>query len=283
MAQVEGGDLMVIQRGHESSPRRGSEAGFSMSGSGWGDGPWWRQSTDRRNLGVVKGLVEGTKLVRASAESFAGDFHTSRGGVEEAAKRATENLSESNPVRSSDVFLAIQAIGQTIEPNLFTGAQQTTSSEGVVEPEVKPEEVVCFAIYLYDPVHGISFSTVTQSFPLQWAEWLDASPANLQSPTAPISPSREKPSGFFGRRSEESAPPELSSYPEGIAEILRAGGADPREWAAEWIEEILSLGTGIVAQRYVARRMGVGEGGIGRGKARQEALESGGGEAARAI
>jgi len=43
------------------------------------------------------------------------------------------------------------------------------------------------------------------------------------------------------------------------------------------------LGTGIVAQRYVARRMGVGEGGIGRGKARmEEVLSDGGGEAARA-
>jgi hypothetical protein len=39
----------------------------------------------------------------------------------------------------------------------------------------------------------------------------------------------------------------------------------------------------VVAQRYVARRMGVGEGGIGRGKARvAEVLEDGGGEAARA-
>lgn len=49
------------------------------------------------------------------------------------------------------------------------------------------------------------------------------------------------------------------------------------------MEELLTLGVGVVAQRYVARRMGVGQGGIGRGKARQQVLESGGGEAARAV
>jgi hypothetical protein len=37
------------------------------------------------------------------------------------------------------------------------------------------------------------------------------------------------------------------------------GGVDPRDWVAEWLEESLSLAVGVVAQRYVARRMGVGE------------------------
>ena len=58
---------------------------------------------------------------------------------------------------------------------------------------------------------------------------------------------------------------------------------DPREWVTEWVEEVLGTGVGVVAQRYVARRMGVGEGGIGRGKMREAAIESGAGEAARAI
>ena len=40
---------------------------------------------------------------------------------------------------------------------------------------------------------------------------------------------------------------------------------------------------GIIAQRYVARRMGVGEGSIGKGKQKVETiLEEGGSEAARA-
>lgn len=280
MAQVEGGDLLVIQRGHESSLRRGSDVGLSTSTSGWGDGPWWRQSTEQRNLGVVSGLVEGTKLVRASAESFANEFYSARGGLEEATKKATENISESNPVRSSDIFLAIQAIGHTNGPYLFAGVHQGTGDQ---KPEGHTDEGVAFAIYLYDPVHNITFSTITQTFPQKWVDWLDVSPVNPQSPRGPSSPSQEKSFGIFGRRSQEGAPPEDQSIPDDIAQILREGGADPREWVAEWIEEVLALGTGIVAQRYVARRMGVGEGSIGRGKARQEVLESGAGEAARAI
>ena len=62
--------------------------------------------------------------------------------------------------------------------------------------------------------------------------------------------------------------------------MLSRVGVDPREWVAEWMEETLSLAIGNIAQRYVARRMGVGEGGIGRGKQREELIS---GEAARAL
>ncbi|CAD6593621.1 MAG: hypothetical protein ASARMPRED_007740 [Alectoria sarmentosa] len=257
MAQVEGGDLMVIQRGQESTQRRGEDAGFTgSSSSGWSDGPWWRQATEARNLGAVKGLVEGTKLSKVSAESYATDYFAPRGGLEEAAKQATEVLSATNPVRSSDIFLAIQAISQTSPKDFFGGPMsQPKSDEGIIEPE-EDDEQISFAIYLHDPIHGITFSTVTQTLPQKWTDWLDASATS------------------------ESAE---SGLPDEIAEIVNTGGVDPREWVAEWVEEVLALGVGVVAQRYVARRMGVGLGGIGRGKARQEALESGGGEAARAV
>ena len=257
MAQVEGGDLMVIQRGQESTQKRGEDAGFTgSSNSGWSDGPWWRQTTEARNLGAVKGLVEGTKLSKVSAESYATDYFAPRGGLEEAAKQATEVLSESNPVRSSDIFLAIQAISQTSTKELFDGpTARSEGDEGVVEPE-EDEELISFAIYLHDPIHGITFNTVTQTLPQKWTEWLDAL---------------------------ATSDPADSGLPDEIAEIVNTGGVDPREWVAEWVEEVLTLGVGVVAQRYVARRMGVGMGGIGKGKARQEALESGGGEAARAV
>jgi len=258
MAQVEGGDLMVIQRGQESTQKRGTDDGYTgASSSGWSDGPWWRQHTEARNLGAVKGLVEGTKLSKVSAASYSNDYFATRGGLEEAAKQATEVLSETNPVRSSDIFLAIQAISQTEPKDLFGGSasEQKKSEGGVIDPE-EDDELICFAIYLHDPIHGITFHTVTQTLPAQWIQWLDASATS------------------------DSAD---SSLPDEIAEIVNTGGVDPREWVAEWVEELLSLGVGVVAQRYVARRMGVGQGGIGRGKARQEALESGGGEAARAM
>ena len=249
---------MVIQRGQESSQRRGADAGgFTGSGSsGWRDGPWWRQTTGTRNLGAVKGLVEGTKLSRVGAESYAIEYYTAKGGLENAAKQATEVLSESNPVRTSDIFLAIQAINYTIDATLFAEPAKGEPNEGVVEQKENPDELVCFAIYLHDPIHGITFNTVSQTLPLKWLEWLDASATSEGTE---------------------------SRLPQEIAEIVESGGVDPREWVAEWVEESLSLSVGIVAQKYVAQRMGVGQGGIGRGKARQQALDAGGGEAARVI
>ncbi|KAI9670345.1 MAG: hypothetical protein M1831_006559 [Alyxoria varia] len=267
MSQVEGGDLLVIQRGSESSQRRNSEVGYTGSGgSGWSDGPWWRQNDAKRSLGTVGGLNEGTKLVRVSAESYANEYLSSRGGLEEAAKSATVSLNESNPVRSSDIFLAIQPISYAASSELFTGAtdqsaeEKTQDEKVVVDEPPKPDELVSFAIYLYDPVHSITFSTISQSFPQKWANWIDASSKS----------SIHDGSQFV---------PEL---PEEILEIIKAGGVDPREWVAEWMEECLSLAVGVVAQKYVARRMGVGEGGIGRGKRKEEAVESNAAEAARA-
>lgn len=258
MAQVEGGDLMVVQKGKEASPRRANEID-GISGritSGWNDGPWWR-SSEKRAANAVKGLTEGTKLARASAESYASEYFASRGGVEEAAKQATETLSESDPTRNSDIFLAIQAISQTASPELFTPSSAEKDTGSIKEPEQAADEVL-FAIYLHDPIHGIVYTALSQAMPSQWIEWLDAS----------------------GNTDGE--------LPESIAEIVESGGVDPREWIAEWVEEALRLAVGIVAQGYVARRMGVGEGGIGRGKMKadkgaEETVESGGGEAARAI
>ena len=261
MSQVEGGDLMVIQKGQESSPRRGSDTNHSgRPVGGWNDGPWWR-AADKRSINAVKGVSEGTKLAKASAESYSSEYFAPRGGVEEAAKAATETLSESNPTRNSDIFLAIQALSNIVADGA-TAQQDQDGIGGVKDVEdEKDREEITFAIYLHDPIHGIAFQTLSQSFPSQWVEWIDASGANGGN-----------------------------ELPESIAEIIESGGVDPREWVAEWIEETLTLGVGVVAQRYVARRMGIGEGGIGKGKGKMKAdkgasemVESGGGEVARAM
>ena len=179
--------------------------------------------------------------------------------MEQAAKQATESLTESNPVRSSDIFLAIQALTYPDDNQLFADdgradKEASTTESSVAEPKTEAEESIVFAVYLYDPLHGLSFPALSQPFPQKWAAWLDAS----------------------------SGPDNEAGLPDSIQEIIAAGGLDPREWVAEWMEEILSLSVGIVAQRYVARRMGVGEGGLGRGKRRAEG-EDISGEAARAI
>lgn len=251
MSQVEGGDLMVIQKGQEAAPRRESEGGLSNRPvGGWNDGPWWR-SGEKRSINAVQGVVEGSKLARASAEGYAGEYFASRGGVEEAAKQATETLNESNPTRNSEIFLAIQAVSQPVSKELFVAG----SSEE--QDEVEGNEIL-FTIYLHDPIHGIAFFALSQAVPAQWIEWLDASTQGMDA------------------------------LPESIQEIIESGGVDPREWVSEWIEEILSLSVGVVAQKYVAKRMGVGEGGVGKGKMRadrgaSEMIERGGGEASRAL
>jgi hypothetical protein len=211
-------------------------------------------------LGVVVGLREGTRLARVSAEAYAREFFEGRGGVEAAAKKATETLTSSNPVRSSDIFLAIQAISYQADKALFAEDARSHAEKegaGVVDPtDDEVDDLVAFAIYLHDPIHSLSFSSLSQPFPQKWASWLDA-PASTESG-------------------------EESGLPDSIREIIASGGVDPREWVSEWMEEILSLGVGVVAQRYVARRMGVGEGGIGRGKRRASGEEMAG-EAARAL
>ncbi|ORY57818.1 maintenance of telomere capping protein 1 [Pseudomassariella vexata] len=274
MSQVEGGDLLVIQRGHESSARRASDATAFYTGSsssaGWRDGPWWRQVDTPRDLGVVKGLVEGTKLCRVSAESYSTDYFAASGGVEEAQKRALEPVSEDNPVRTSDIFLAVQAILVDADTALFAGS---TTSEKEKEESVVAEDntdtQVCFAVYVLDPIHEIMYSSVSQSIPAKWIRWLDA-----PSPLTPASAESE---------GQQERLHDVMSVPEEIREIVEGGGVDPREWVAEWVEESLNLSVGVVAQRYVARRMGVGEGGFGKGKQKIEAvLHDGGGEAARA-
>lgn len=268
MSQVEGGDLMVIQRGSESSQKRSNPEGYTggslgNNNNGWSDGPWWRQNDIERNLGAVRGIIEGSKLARASAEGYGQDFFSSKGGVEEAAKQAAAVLSESNPTRSSDIFLAIQAISHTAEKEMFGAGASVEKKEDdvVVDEEAKPEELVSFAIYLHDPIHSIAFSAVSQSFPQRWSDWLDAK----------------------STASAEDGEKFVPQLPEEILEIIENDGVDPREWVAEWLEETISLAVGVVAQRYVARRMGVGEGGIGRGKRRDMVVESGAGEAARAL
>ena len=260
MAQVEGGELMVIQRGQESKQRRPSEGAYNGTNTaGWNDGPWWRDNTGKRDFGAVKGLVEGTKLAKVSAEAYANDYFTPQGGVEEAAKKATETLSESNPTRSSDIFISIQAVNYDAAADLFGGITQPQEHDkhSITEPESGPEELVCFALYLHDPVHAITFQTITQTLPQKWIHWIN--------------------------HDSTSEAEGASGLPEDVRELVNEGGVDPREWVSEWVEETLSLGVGVLAQRYVARRMGVGEGGLGRGKARQAIVDAGAGEAARAM
>lgn len=273
MAQVEGGDLMVVQRGHENTIKSPSneKSGFFSGGhstAGWRDGPWWRDVGSPRDLGLIKGLTEGTKLCRASAEAYSTEYFAASGGIEGARERAIQPVSETNPVRSSDLFLSVQAIVTDEDKELFAGAASSEKEKesSAVAEEGSNDAQVCFAVFILDPVHEIQFSAVSQAVPARWVRWLDAA--------TPLTPASSNDGSGRG---------DVENVPEEIRDIVESGGVDPREWVAEWVEEVLTLSVGVVAQRYVARRMGVGEGGIGKGKRRMEELVAdGGGEAARA-
>ncbi|CAK7207673.1 hypothetical protein SEUCBS139899_010484 [Sporothrix eucalyptigena] len=277
MSQVEGGDLLVIQRGQEAQPGGNGGEGTNGSGAaGWRDGPWWRVVHQPRDLGTVAGLREGTKLCRASAEAYANEYYAahygasddgtssdSKRGLEVARQRAAEPVSEANPVRRSDLFLAVQAL------SVDADKESDASDKGNEE-----DDLVMFAVYILDPVHDIVYHTVSQALPAKWVRWLDARPPGANTLTPATS----------GGEEDDTEEEEDYSLPDDIREIIEGGGVDPREWVAEWIEETLSLAIGVVAQRYVAHRMGVGAGSIGRGKRPLgDILADNAGEAARAV
>lgn len=161
------------------------------------------------------------KLARAATEAYAQEFI--------AKNDTTSAPSKDNPTRKSNIFLAIQ-------PTIYSQSVGATSSAAPENKEVEGEEakVVVFAIYLYDPIHTLSFATVSQALPAQWLEWLDA----------PVP--KDTPTGDW-------------ALPEVIRSMVDMGGIDPREWIVEWVEEAVGLAVGVVAQKYVARRMRVGE------------------------
>lgn len=143
------------------------------------------------------------------------------------AAAAQSTVSSQNPTRKSNIFLAIQPTIHTTN-DLVASVTDESSGHG--------EKVVSFAIHLHDLEHNISFSTLSQALPLQWLEWLDSPP-----------PADVEPGEW--------------ALPEVIQDIMRAGGVDPREWVVEWVEEAVGLSVGVVAQKYIAKRMRVGEAG----------------------
>ncbi|KAF3923836.1 hypothetical protein ABW21_db0204307 [Orbilia brochopaga] len=214
MQQVEGGDLLVIQRGSEATNKHNS----TLS-SGWGGGPWWRDER-KRELGAVKGLEAGVKLAKATAEGFATEY------AQRSPSLDRKTFDPNNPVRKSDIFLSLQPV---VYPCPFTTA---TLKPEDAEDGTEVEEVMSFAVHLLDPTHGLEFTTMSQTCPAKWGDWMDA---------------------------------EFEELPEDVQVGLANGAVDPREWISEWMEETIALAVGMIAQRYVSRRMGVGEG-LGKGK-----------------
>lgn len=183
------------------------------------------------------------KLARAATEAYAQEFT--------AKNDTTSAPSKDNPTRKSNIFLAIQPTVYS-QPAITISSAASENKEGQYEEE----NVVVFAIYLYDPLHDLSFATVSQALPAQWLDWLDASVP------------KDTPAGDW-------------ALPEVIRNMVDVGGIDPREWIVEWVEEAVGLAVGVVAQKYVARRMRVGE--VVSQPVNEKGFVSGSGEEARTV
>ena len=230
MQQVEGGDLLVVQKGREAKPR-------SSLGGGWASGPWYKSPEPRMiNALVSSGPEDGVKLARVSAEAYAQEY-----AIGSPTEFTQDGYNPNNPTRKSDIFLSIQPITHPSPVYLQHSSTQDTDSDGDDE-----SMFTSFALHLQDPHHNIAFSTISQSIPAKWFTWLDYAPHPAVHPD--------------------------------IAVIVGQGGVDPREWVVEWVEETLGLAVGVLAQRYVARRMNVGvhvreKGKVKAGGQQQEAQE----------
>lgn len=157
-------------------------------------------------------------------------------GLQEGVKLAkAAALAYASDFAKTDAAAASESTPEnpTRKSNIFLAIQPTIHEP--LDGSEDDEKVVTFAIHLYDPEHSLNFSTLSQPLPLQWLLWLDAAPPIVEA-------------GEW-------------ALPEAIQDIVDAGGLDPREWVVEWVEEAVGLSVGVVAQKYVAKRMRVGEAG----------------------
>lgn len=192
MTQVEGGELVVqkSRNGH----RRDSNL-----------------ERDNRDLSMVEGLENATKLVKANVEQAVRERLKKTEGSLSGEAKQQEIKKPDIPVHVSNICLGIQACLFTSSFYADTIATTSTGSEN-------DEKLVCFIVYLVDPDHDLKFVTQSQSFPLVWHEWQSDAELDQQFSENAIRPSR---------------------------------------WIAEWFEDALALAVGVVAQRYVAARMGL--------------------------
>ncbi|KAJ6501732.1 maintenance of telomere capping protein 1 [Mycena vitilis] len=130
MEQVEGGDL-IVNRGNESRPK---------------------ESVDTpRDLGAVEGLEAASKLAQANLDEL---IKNNDGATESKPESSVQT-----PTTYSHIYLRIQ-------PFLTSFAFPTPSAP--VETAPAAPQQLQFLIYLSDPSHKLTHSTVTQCVPGDW-------------------------------------------------------------------------------------------------------------------
>ncbi|GBE78117.1 maintenance of telomere capping protein 1 [Sparassis latifolia] len=142
MEQVEGGDL-IVNRGDESRLKDASDA--------------------QRDLNAAEGLEAALKLAQANLDEL----------IKRNATPASTPSSAQNPTTYSYVYLRIQPYMSTFP---------LPQSPGEVDPSsagLNSQTSLQFIIYLSDPAHQLTHSTVTQAVPGKWLtlwdeyEWVE--------------------------------------------------------------------------------------------------------------
>ncbi|KAI0961253.1 hypothetical protein AcW1_000386 [Taiwanofungus camphoratus] len=136
MEQVEGGDL-IVNRGDESRPK---------------DAP-----DSKRDLNAVDGLDAALKLAQANLDEL----------VKRNAPEQKHGTSAQNPTTYSYVYLRIQPY-MTSYP-----LPQTSVTDSANSPNTNALSSLQFLLYLSDPTHQLSHSTVTQAVSRKWLEFWD--------------------------------------------------------------------------------------------------------------
>jgi hypothetical protein len=135
MEQVEGGDL-VVNRGNESKPK---------------------SDPKERNINAIDGLEPAYKLAVAELEGLVNSDILNAPHKESLTK-------QENPTTYSSVFLRIQPF-YSITPPFMTSMTK--------EESTAPARQLQFFLYLTDPNHSITHSTVSQVIPAEWLEIWD--------------------------------------------------------------------------------------------------------------
>ncbi len=150
MEQVEGGDL-VVNKGDESRPKE--------------------TTSEKRDLNAVAGLEEALKLAQVNptcAAPLCLLLTFIQANLDEIIKRNVQPpptaSSAQNPTTYSYVYLRIQP---------FTTTLVLPEQAAAVDNKPTEQTNLQFILYLSDPAHQITHSTITQAVPGKWLDLWD--------------------------------------------------------------------------------------------------------------
>jgi len=127
------GGDLVVNRGDESRPK---------------------DTTGGRDLGLVEGLDAAVKLAQANLDEV----------IKRNVQPPQTTSNAQNPTTYSYVYIRIQP---------FTTSLPLPKSSAPTETEESSQSTLQFLLYMSDPSHALTYSTVTQAIPAKWVDLWD--------------------------------------------------------------------------------------------------------------